>query len=340
MGKNLKYSGVGLDRVNALRRDEAWVKDRLGAPGTRVVPVWRGRNLVVTGSQPEPVFLEGEAAGKVLGISAETAGPVVLLGQDDNTDDKTVYAAADLSALDEDALDPFTETGQFKELRRFGALMAGPDAALLAYARGMVHWHQRHLFCGVCGQPTESRDGGHMRICNGGGDSHMHFPRTDPAVIMLVTHDDPEGNGPACLLGRQSQWIEGMYSTLAGFVEPGESLEEAVAREVEEESSIRVTDVQYMASQPWPFPSSLMLGFRAKALTTEIKIDNRELEDARWFTAVDMREFGEWPTGGAKGTPLITEKGAGGATGERRLPRKDSIARFLVDSWLEDTDDG
>ena len=141
----------------------------------------------------------------------------------------------------------------------------------------------------------------------------------------VPSHGDPEGRGPACLLGRQNRWVEGMYSTLAGFVEPGESLEEAVAREVMEESGIRVTDVRYKASQPWPFPSSLMLGFRATARTTAITVDNRELEDAGWFTAGEVRGFGEW--------------GAAPA-GEKRLPRKDSISRWLIEGWPEDVGAG
>ncbi len=182
---------------------------------------------------------------------------------------------------------------------------------------------QRHLYCGVCGALTQSRDGGHVRVCTNPDKPHTHFPRTDPAVIMLVEHDDPEGNGPACLLGRQSRWVEGMYSTLAGFVEPGETLEEAVAREVLEESAVRVTDVRYRASQPWSFPSSLMLGFRARAETTAIRIDGRELEDARWFTPDEVRSFGEWGDAPPSGSP-----------DEKRLPRKDSISRWLIDVWL------
>lgn len=331
MAKNLNYTGVALDRASALRRDTAWVTERLGDPGTLVVPVWRGRNLIETGSMPEAVFLEGAKARAAI----SKAGPVVLLGLDGGA----AYAAADLSDLDEDALAPFTEVGGFEDLRRVGALMAGPEGALLAYARGMIHWHQRHRFCGVCGAPTTSRDGGHVRFCAGGGDgggagggdggddTHLQFPRTDPAVIMLIEHGDPEGHGPACLLGRQSRWVDGMYSTLAGFVEPGETLEETVAREVEEESNIRVTDVRYQASQPWPFPSSLMLGFRARAITTDIELDARELEDARWFTADEVRGFGEW--GDAPARP-----------GGKRLPRTDSISRWLIDGWLGEMEGG
>jgi NAD+ diphosphatase len=320
MTKSLKYAGLTLDRAAALRRDEAWVATHLGRPDTRVLAVWRGRNLVRLddGQAPEAVFLTGGDAQSLM----TDADAVVVLGIDEGLDGGTAYVAADISNLDEAAAEARTGTGAFEDLRRVGALMAGDQGALLAYARGMVHWHTKHLFCGVCGQPTQSRDGGHVRVCVNKTDSHTHFPRTDPAVIMLVAHDNPEGRGPACLLGRQKRWVDGMYSTLAGFVEPGETLEETVAREVFEESAIRVTDVRYQASQPWPFPSSLMLGFCARATSTDIEIDPREIDDARWFTPDEIRAWGEWGEA---------------PDGAKRLPRKDSIARLLIDDWLEKT---
>ena len=313
MAGSLNYTGVALDRASEMRRDEAWVAERLAEETSRIVPLWRNRSLVKTGDRPQAAYLTGRAAKAVLAEAAMA----VLLGLGDGI----AYVAADLSLLDEDAANTHADGGAFEDLRSVGALMTRPDAALLAYARGMIHWHQRHLYCGVCGALTASRDGGHVRVCTNPDKPHLHFPRTDPAVIMLIEHDDPEGNGPACLLGRQSRWVEGMYSTLAGFVEPGETLEETVAREVLEESAIRVTDVRYQASQPWPFPSSLMLGFRARAETAAISIDGRELEDARWFTPDELRSFGEW---------------GDAPPGEMRLPRKDSISRWLIDGWLGD----
>ena len=315
MAKYLNYSGLPLDRAANQRRDEAWVAKHLGHEGTLILPVWRGLNLVRLGDSrpPEAVFPTGPV-GRALMAEADA---LVILG----VHQETAYVAADISTLDETEVSARAGENVFEDLRRVGALMAGDQGALLAYARGMVHWHQRHRFCGVCGEPTESRDGGHVRICSNEDDAHMHFPRTDPAVIMLIAHDDPEGRGPACLLGRQKKWVDGMFSTLAGFVEPGETLEEAVAREVFEESAIRITDVRYQASQPWPFPSSLMLGFRAKAITTEINVDPRELEYARWFTPDELKAFGEWGDEPPR---------------KNRMPRKDSISRRLIDDWLED----
>ena len=343
MGKNLSYTAVGLDRVHHRRRDNAWIAGRLADEKTRIVPVWRDRSLIspgaatiegTPGDTPEAVLLSGKQ-GQVLLAEADH---VTLLGLDGDI----AYFAADISQADETARDALAGAGEFHDLRRVSALMVGPEAALLAYARGLMHWHRRHVFCGLCGNPTESHDGGHLRRCTNAGDPHNHFPRTDPAVIMLVSHDNPHGNGPACLLGRQSRWAEGMYSTLAGFVEPGETLEEAVAREVLEESGVRVTNVEYKASQPWPFPSSLMLGFRVRAETTKIKIDDREIEDAQWFRPEEVRSFGEWcaaPSGGAPGgvSPVLGKAGGAHApAGEKRLPRKDSISRWLIEGWLED----
>ncbi len=324
MGKNLSYTGVGLDRAAGLRRDDAWIAGLLDGAETRIVPVWQGRNLIrgeatlenPLPDAPEAVFLSAGEAKTLLG----KAGAVALLGLDDK---EAAFFAADISGLDDDGAAAWAPDARFEDLRRVGVLMAGPEAAILAYARGLMHWHLRHLYCGVCGARTESRDGGHVRVCANAEDPHMHFPRTDPAVIMLVSLDDPEGNGPACLLGRQRRWLDGMYSTLAGFVEPGETPEEAVAREVKEETGVTVTDVRYRASQPWPFPSSLMLGFRAVASTTEITVDERELEDAGWFTPDQVRAFGEW----GEAPP-----------GEKRLPRKDSISRWLIEDWLNDVE--
>jgi NAD+ diphosphatase len=198
---------------------------------------------------------------------------------------------------------------EFTDLRRVGPLLARPDGALLAYARGMMFWHGRHRFCGVCGSPTKSADAGHVRRCTNPDCATSHFPRTDPAVIMLVT------DGERALLGRQKIWPKGQHSTLAGFVEPGESLEQAVAREVHEETGIVIDQVTYQSSQPWPFPASIMLGFTARAVTTEITVDATEIEDARWFERSYMLSHAD--------DDIF------------RLPRRDSIARRLIEDWLK-----
>ena len=190
----------------------------------------------------------------------------------------------------------------------------------MAYARAMLQWHRRHRYCGVCGSPNETQRAGHLRRCTSLECRTESFPRTDPVVIMLVTRPATADQPSRCLLGRHSRLPTGAYSLLAGFVEPGESLEDAVAREVWEETGVRVSDVRYAASQPWPFPCSMMIGFRAAGESDDIALDTDELEDARWFTAKQVSEFGEWEDD----------------TAPFRRPRRDSIARFLLDEWVAD----
>jgi NAD+ diphosphatase len=231
-------------------------------------------------------------------------GPIFLGMEGD-----AAWFAIDVSESDDPLADLGVEEGAFEDLHKVGALLGRTEGALLAYARGMVHWHRRHLFCGRCGRETASIEGGHVRRCTSDECGILHFPRTDPAIIVLVT------SGDACLLGRQAEWPPRVFSTLAGFVEPGESLREAVIREVREETGVTVTDVTYHSSQPWPFPSSLMLGFTATAYRSEPTVDENELQEARWFDREELE--------------------AQVASGQVRLPRPVSIARRLVAEWLE-----
>jgi NAD+ diphosphatase len=300
------YSGSGLDRVSHLREDTAWLAARLEDPRSRIVPVWRAQNLFRAGPA------EG-APGALLPSLGELREPLdgaadlVLLG----TIEEVAHFALDLSHIeDAAAASALFEGGEFADLRRHGALLERREGAILAYARGILHWHSRHRFCGSCGAPTASAQAGHVRLCTGPSCGMQHFPRTDPAVIMLVTH------GEYCLLGRQKVWAPGMHSTLAGFVEPGESLEEAVAREVLEEAGVRVPveAVRYHSSQPWPFPASIMLGFHAEAPSLALAVNRSELEDARWFSREALLASPE--------------------NESFRLPRRDSIARRLIESWL------
>ncbi len=298
MLKNLWYTGAPLDRISHLREDAAWVAARRRAKDTRLVPVWRSRSLVRT-EEDRALILTVEEAGDLL----DAAQHEVILGLEGDT----LYLGLDLSHLDDPYGHPRIDAdGAFEDLRQIGPIIPADEGAILAHARGMMTWHQRHGFCGVCGAPTEASHGGYQRNCTNCG--AQHFPRTDPAVIMLVH------KGDNCLLGRTHQFPRRIYSTLAGFVEPGESLEEAVAREVFEEAGVRVGEVRYMASQPWPFPSSLMLGFHAEAEAMELNIDPKELEDARWMTREQMDRIEEF---------------------DMELPRRDSIAWRLVKAWMD-----
>lgn len=295
------YAGAALDRAALRRRDEAWLAARLADPATRLVPVWRSHSFVAHGDTPAAAILAAEIAMELLHGDAT---PVLLgiIGE-------TAHFAVDLSDLADPAADPLLAPhGRFIDLRSVGPLLGHEEGALLAYARGLLHWHARHRYCGVCGAPTTSAEAGHVRRCSNIDCAAVHFPRTDPAIIVLVT------DGARALLGRQKIWPPGMHSTLAGFVEPGESLEDAVRREIREEAGIEIGDVSYHSSQPWPFPSSIMLGFFARALTTELRLDDDELECAAWYSRDQLRASPE--------------------DDSFRLPRRDSIARRLVEDWL------
>ena len=222
--------------------------------------------------------------------------------------------------LDEKSANALTlpPSSEFLDLRAVGMRIDVEDGALLTYAKGLSFWHSRVQFCNQCGTPLQNSHGGHVKQCTNVDCNQLVFPRTDPAVIMLVTRTDNNGV-ERCLLGRNPVWPPGMYSTLAGFVESGESLEQAVAREVFEESGIVVENVQYIASQPWPFPRSIMLGFKAEATNSEITIDEQEIEDAQWFSRDELNQFGTW----------------GDANFEYQLPRQDSIASFLISQWRQ-----
>jgi NAD+ diphosphatase len=269
----------------------------MAEPGSRLLLVWRGQNLILETPAPAAALLSLTEGGALLAEAREIA----LLGL---VGERALFAA-DLSHREEP---PALPGARFADLRSVGPLLAREEGGLLAYARGLMHWHQRHRFCGVCGSPTESREAGHMRRCTNPACAAEHHPRIDPAVIMRVEH---EGR---ILLGRQKQWPVGMHSVLAGFVEPGESLEDAVRREVAEEVALRLTEVNYHSSQPWPFPSSIMLGFTAIAEGDQFQVDEHELEMARWFTREELLASPEDET--------------------FRLPRRDSIARRLVDDWI------
>ncbi len=292
------FADVQLDRVPDCRRDPLWLEERLHDPRSRVIP-WRARSLVTSGDPPSAVTTEVPPR-----LPSERVGPIFL-----GMEGESARFAIDLSDSDDPLGDLGVAEAVFEDLHKVGALLGRAEGALLAYARGMVHWHRRHLFCGRCGSETTSIEGGHVRRCDGEGCGILHFPRTDPAIIVLVTSED------ACLLGRQVKWPPRVFSTLAGFVEPGESLGEAVAREVSEETGVTVTDVTYHSSQPWPFPSSLMLGFTATALRIEPRVDENELQEARWFGREELR--------------------CQVASGRVRLPRPVSIARRLIEEWLE-----
>ena len=286
------YAGPYVDRASGLRKDAAWLDAALADPATRYVPVWQSRSLVRQEPSPAAVLLGRDQLGPL------AAADAILLGQFRGT----ACFAIELGGPSPPVL---AAGAEFTDLRLAGGLLPADEAGLLAYARAMVYWRERHRYCGACGAPTQPMSAGHVMACTRAGCGTEFFPRIDPAIIVLVT------DGERALLGRKSSWPPGRYSTIAGFVEPGESLEDAVVREVREETSVEVLEVEYHSSQPWPFPSSLMVGFRARAGATAVACPDGELEDARWFTAADL----------ASGTPA--------------LPPPQSISFRLIADWYE-----
>jgi NAD+ diphosphatase len=285
------FSGSRLDRAGARRTDERWVAELRHDPRSRAIAVTADGVLAEGGDEPRLARIP-------LGSNADEGEPL-LLGLEE---DRSALFAVDIAAAD---APPGTRP---IGLREAAALLSQGEGGLVAQATGLVNWHRRHPRCSVCGEPTRVAEAGYVRVCPNCGATH--HPRTDPVVIMLVT------DGDRALLGRQARWPPGRYSALAGFVEPGETLEEAVAREVREEAGVEVRAPRYQSSQPWPFPSSLMLGFVAEYAGGEATTRDEELEDVRWFS---RRELEEIRAGNADGLGL---------------PPPIAIARRLIDGWL------
>lgn len=289
------FSGPYLDRAAHLRKDAAFVAAALQDSAALIVPVWKSRSLVRRGKQgccAEFVAVTHEFR------RALPDADLVMLGRFRGH----VCFAAEIAGEAPADLPP---ASAFEDLRVAGALLPPDEAGVLAYARAMILWRQRHRHCGTCGAPTASASAGHVMRCTRAECAAEHFPRLDPAIIVLIT------DGERALLGRQASWPTGRYSTIAGFVEPGESLEDAVAREVLEETGVAVTDVAYHSSQPWPFPSSLMVGFTAQAAADAVPQADEELEDARWFSREDV------------------------ARGRVGLPPPQSISFRLIEDWYD-----
>jgi NAD+ diphosphatase len=280
------------NRMGLRRTDEAWLAERMSDPATRV--------LVVAGNRIRPVD------GAVEWVSPDEVpdGTLVLLGDRDEVVHVAVIVAPEDAPGDPDDWVPLR--GVLTALAEDGA----DQAPLLMHAIGLAEWHHATRFCPRCGGGLVSRAAGHELRCT--QCDRAQFPRTDPAVIMAITHG--EGDDEAVLLGRNSAWPAHRWSTLAGFCEPGETLEDAVRREVDEEVGIRVGEVTYFGSQPWPLPASLMLGFTGKALTTDIHVDGAEIEEARWWTRAEFE--------------------AGARSGELLVPRGVSISSSLIETWF------
>lgn len=318
IAETVTFGGSGLDRAAHIRGDAEALAAAKGDARARSMVLWRGKPM-----------LEGEARGRLLRVNmghalfAETKVPPIFLGLEE---EEAPVFAHDVSGWEPEALAQ-EEMGQFVdlteqqhpegpqdaafcELRNVLTRLSARDAELVATAKAMFSWHRSHRFCAKCGTRSNMILAGWQRACPACG--AQHFPRTDPVVIMLITR------GNRVLMGRSPGWPEGMFSLLAGFVEPGESIEGAVRREVLEESGIRVGEVSFLSDQPWPYPSSLMFGCRGEALNDDIVIDPKEIEDAAWFTREEIADAF------AGNHPRLTPA------------RKGAIAHFLLWNWLAD----
>jgi NAD+ diphosphatase len=292
------FTSVRLDRLAERRDDPEWVKLALNSDSAALVPLWRNRNLLVSGEAGQQAVYLSPADLRWRELSPLPT----LLG----TDGKRHYFVVSINDRQRDRVLAKRPGAQFLDLRLASIDMDAKHAGVLAYAKALHYWQYRNAFCGVCGSPNRLESAGHRLVCTNEECGRQRFPRIDPAIIVLVTEGD------ACLLGHNANWPPRRFSTLAGFVEPGESLEDAVVREVYEEAGVRLRDIGYVSSQPWPFPASAMCGFSAEAASRDHR-PSEEMTEVRWFTAAELEE-------------AVTSD-------EVRLPPPVSIAFRLIADW-------
>ena len=295
------FAGNPLDRADAKRRDPEWLAAAYRDPRSRVLPMWQLNVLIDSSAGARLGWLDAPRAAAL-----QVDEPPIFLGIVDGI----AHFALDISSIGDPAHElDLGGTLEFKDSRTAAMLLPIPDTGVLAQSRSQLDWHRRHRFCGACGNPTVPNRGGHVREC--AVCKSEHFPRTDPVAIMLIS------DGERCLLGQSAGRLarSGFYSALAGFIDQGESIEEAVRREVFEEAGVRVGDVRYHSSQPWPFPSSLMIGCHGAALSTDISIDQSEMADVRWFSRDDALRAVE------------------GTNPNLKVPGGMAIAHHLIKAW-------
>ena len=293
------FAGNPLDRASDRRREPEWLAERLERADTGVLALWNGSPLTCDlGGEKRLAQIE-----PALGVELSGDERLLFLGLGDGG---RAMFAVDLEGAADPAEGVLAGRGRFQNLRELAAVLPAEDSAVAATARAMFEWRRRHRFCSACGQPTHVAEAGWKRRCAACGVEH--FPRTDPVVIMLPVHKD------RCLLGRQASWPARRYSALAGFMEPGETIEEACAREIFEESALRTTSVRYQSSQPWPFPTNLMIGLIAEVAEGEARADQSELESVVWLDRTGVQA-------------ALREEG------EVLLPPPLAIARQLIAGW-------
>ncbi|MEO8811356.1 MAG: NAD(+) diphosphatase [Caulobacteraceae bacterium] len=299
------FAGNPLDRASDRRSDPAWIEEKLALPGSLAAALWNGRPLVEDGEggAPRIAYIAADMARTLSG------GPerMLFLGL---WKDEAVFAV-DLEGGADPADGPLEGLGRFEDLRAIALTLPPAEAAILATAKSMFEWRRKHRHCAACGEVSQVAEGGWKRVCP--ACRAQHFPRTDPVVIMLATR------GEHCLLGRQAAWPKGMYSALAGFLEPGETIEEACARELFEESRLSTLSVRYHSTQPWPYPSSLMIGLIAEVDEGDAVADDIEIDEVRWFTRPETLAL------------------LAGNLSDAKAPGALAIAHQLIKAWAEES---
>lgn len=327
MNKELFFTHMMLDRESNQRKSEKWIKEKIADENTIFIPIWNGNYLFTSNDSSKKCLLELSNTTSLFKSIAQLEccldDYAFFLGCDIENNNSAIFVI-DLSLFFpslEKLIDTFStfikEEIEGLDFRYCITLVNKEKASILGYGRSLSHWHQSSQYCGFCANKTLSKEGGHSRKCSSESCQKLIFPRTDPVVIMLVENRN-EGHAGKCLLAGHKRSPDNLISVIAGFVDPGESLEQAVKREVLEEVGLIAEEVEYMASQPWPFPSSLMMGFRVKVKNNTITIDDDELSSACWYTASEISKFAEW---GEEGNAI-------------QIPRKESIARYMIDEWV------
>jgi len=295
------FSTAFLEKASQRRSNKSWIESILKEKTTRLIPIFESK-VLVSNDDNKPIFITQNNLANISDIN----DLMIFLGINDGR----AYFAYNIPYKFQASTISRNQNGKFIDLKRVRHYLKYQDIILLSLAKFMVYWNLRNSFCGHCGNRTISMEAGNLRICENPSCSTKYFPNMDPAIIVLVS------SGKSCLLGRQSFWPKRIYSTIAGFVEPGETIEEAVYREVLEETGIKTKEITYYSSQPWLFPNSLMLGFWAKTANKEIRIDDNELEKACWFTREEIKKR------------LINKS--------LKLPSRSSIAYNLIKTWFEE----
>jgi NAD+ diphosphatase len=298
------FAGNPLDRCSYRRADPVWLAEQLAAPESLAIALWNGKPLVETAKAGgvQIAYL----AAKMAGVLSSGDEQLLFMGL---WKDTAVFAV-DLEGTADPADGPLQGLGRFEDLRAVAMDLPPADAGILATAKAMFEWRRKHRHCAACGEISAVAEGGWKRICP--ACRTQHFPRTDPVVIMLAA------KGEKCLLGRQAVWPAGMYSALAGFLEPGESIEEACARELFEEAALKTVSVRYHSTQPWPYPASLMIGLIAEVENDDARADQVEIDEVRWFTRAEARAL------------------IGGDVAGAKAPGALAIAYQLIKAWAEE----